>query len=59
MHTVASQSIFRREDGQTMSEYAIVLALVTLACVATIGFISSALISRFGTVLTTIRDIVP
>jgi Flp pilus assembly pilin Flp len=59
MHTVAPQSLFRREDGQTMAEYAIVLATIVLAAVATIGLLSGAILSRFETVLTTIKGMLP
>ena len=59
MHTVAPQSLIRRQDGQTMAEYAIVLGTIVLACVATVGLLSGAILSRFGTVLTTIKAMLP
>ena len=59
MQTLAPQSIFRRDDGQTMVEYAVVLGTIVLAVVATVGLLSGAIVSRFGTVLTTIKDMLP
>jgi Flp pilus assembly pilin Flp len=59
MQTLAPQSIFRRDEGQTMAEYAVVLGTIVLAAVATVGLLSGAIVSRFGTVLTTIKDILP
>ncbi len=59
MQTLAPYSLFRREDGQTMAEYAVVLGTIVLACIAVIGLLSDAILSRFGTVLTTIQDMLP
>jgi Flp pilus assembly pilin Flp len=59
MHSAAPQSIIRRQDGQTMAEYAVVLGTIVLAAVATIGLLSGAILSRFETVLTTIKDMLP
>jgi len=58
MHAVAFQSL-RRQEGQTMTEYAVVLATIVLAAIATIGLLSGAIVSRFETVLTTIEGMLP
>ena len=44
-------SILRRSDGQTMSEYAIVLAVITPAIVAAFAVLSDAVADRIGTVI--------
>jgi len=59
MHITAPQSLFRRQDGQTMAEYALVLAAVVLAVVGVVSLLSGAIVSRFGTVATTIKDMIP
>jgi len=59
MQTFAPQSLFRRQDGQTMAEYAVVLGSIVLACVAIVGLLSSAIVQRFGTVATTIKGLLP
>ncbi len=59
MQTLAPQSIFSREDGQTMAEYAVVLGTIVLACITIIGLLSGAILSRFDSVLTTIQDMLP
>jgi Flp pilus assembly pilin Flp len=41
----------KRTDGQTMSEYAIVLAVITPAIVAAFALLSDAVASRIGTVI--------
>jgi Flp pilus assembly pilin Flp len=54
--------IFRalsREHGQTMSEYALTLAVVTLAVIAAISQLSSAIEGRIGDVATRIAGLVP
>jgi len=54
--------IFRtlsREHGQTMSEYALTLAIVTLAVIAAIGALSTAIEGRIGDVATRIASLVP
>jgi Flp pilus assembly pilin Flp len=48
-----------REDGQTMSEYALTLALVTLAVVGVITVLSTAIVAEIGHVGTTIAGLVP
>jgi Flp pilus assembly pilin Flp len=39
-------SVWRRSDGQTMSEYAIVLAVITPAIVAGFALLSDAVVER-------------
>jgi Flp pilus assembly pilin Flp len=37
------KSFIRREDGQTMAEYGVVLAVITLGIVVALGFLSGAI----------------
>ena len=41
----------KREDGQTMAEYGVVLAVITLAIVATLGLLSGAINSALNSVI--------
>jgi Flp pilus assembly pilin Flp len=41
----------RREDGQTMSEYAIILGIVTPAIIIALGLLSGAVQGRIETVI--------
>jgi Flp pilus assembly pilin Flp len=41
----------RREDGQTMAEYAVILAVITPAIVATLALLSTTIGNRFLAVL--------
>ena len=41
----------RREDGQTMAEYAVVLAVITPAIVAAFAILSDAVADRVATVI--------
>ncbi|HEX2112477.1 MAG TPA: hypothetical protein VHF67_13095 [Gaiellaceae bacterium] len=43
-------SVWRRSDGQTMSEYAIVLAVIAPAIVAAFAVLSDSFIERLETV---------
>ncbi|MDQ3066641.1 MAG: Flp family type IVb pilin [Actinomycetota bacterium] len=45
----------REEEGQTMAEYGVVLALITLAVVATIGFLGTEINNAFQGVLDAIK----
>jgi Flp pilus assembly pilin Flp len=38
-----SSAALRREDGQTMAEYGVVLAVITLAVVVALGALSGAI----------------
>ena len=40
----------RREDGQTMAEYAVVLAVITPALVLVLATMSNAIVARLQTV---------
>jgi Flp pilus assembly pilin Flp len=40
----------KREDGQTMAEYGVILALITLAVVATLGVLAVAISGKLGSV---------
>ena len=40
----------RREEGQTMAEYGVVLALITLAVVGALGVLSLAISGKLGSV---------
>ncbi len=42
----------RRDEGQTMAEYAVVLAVITIAVVATLGLLSTAISNSLKSVIT-------
>jgi Flp pilus assembly pilin Flp len=44
-----------RDEGQTMAEYGIVLALITLAVVGTLGFLGVAINDKLDAVLKVIK----
>ncbi len=46
-----ANSIESRESGQTMSEYVVVLAVITPFLVAAFALLSDAFIARLGTVV--------
>jgi Flp pilus assembly pilin Flp len=58
MQITTLQAFARRQEGQTMSEYTVVLATITLAVVATIELLSNAIVSEFSGVVTTIKELV-
>lgn len=41
----------RDESGQTMAEYAVVLAVITVAVVVTLGLLSSAISAQLSSVI--------
>ncbi len=41
----------RAESGQTMAEYAVVLAVITVAVVVTLGLLSSAISAQLSSVI--------
>ena len=44
-------SNLRAETGQTMAEYAVVLAVITIAVVATLGLLSTAVKGKLTSVI--------
>jgi Flp pilus assembly pilin Flp len=49
----------RREDGQTMAEYGVVLALITLAVVAALTLLGVAISGKLGDVTGVLTDTLP
>jgi Flp pilus assembly pilin Flp len=45
------KSVREREEGQTMAEYAVVLGVITVACLAVFGALSGAIQSAVNTVV--------
>jgi Flp pilus assembly pilin Flp len=43
-------NVFRRDDGQTMAEYSVVLAVITLAIITGIAFLSGQIQSAYEAV---------
>ena len=43
--------LLRREDGQTMAEYGVVLAVITLGIVATLGLLSGGIDNALNSVI--------
>jgi Flp pilus assembly pilin Flp len=44
-------SLRSREEGQTMAEYAVVLAVITIAIIATLGALSGAIDDALNAVI--------
>jgi Flp pilus assembly pilin Flp len=40
----------RREEGQTMAEYGVVLAVITLGVIAALGLLAGAITGKLGVV---------
>lgn len=45
----------RREDGQTMAEYGVVLAVITLGVVLTLGLLSDEIVNALKKVITELK----
>ena len=41
----------KRQEGQTMAEYAVVLGVITIAVVVTLGLLSGAINAQLGSVI--------
>ena len=46
---------FQREEGQGLSEYGLILALVAVAAVASLGFMAAAITGVLGDVTDTLK----
>jgi Flp pilus assembly pilin Flp len=44
----------KREEGQTMAEYGVVLAVITVGVIAAIGFLAAAIAGKLGSITTTL-----
>ena len=49
----------KREDGQTMSEYAVALGAIVLAVIGIVGILSTAIVTRLGNVASIIKGLAP
>ena len=52
---IPAQKFFRGEEGATMVEYGLMLALIAVVCVAAVGLIGGTLNTQFGAVNTAIN----
>jgi len=51
----AAAELRKREEGQTMAEYGVVLAVITVVVIAAIGLLST----KVGNAITGVADILP
>jgi pilus assembly protein Flp/PilA len=42
----------KREEGQTMAEYGLLIALIAVVCIAVIGTVGTSIQTKFGQVVT-------
>ena len=49
----------KREDGQTMAEYGVVLAVITLGIIAALGALAVAISGKLGTVTSVLTNALP
>jgi Flp pilus assembly pilin Flp len=49
----------KREDGQTMAEYAVTLGAIVLAVIGIVGILSTSIVTRLGNIASIINGIVP
>jgi Flp pilus assembly pilin Flp len=54
MELISMLKVTRREEGQTMAEYAVVLGVITLTVVAVFGLLSGAIEGAINRVITAI-----
>jgi Flp pilus assembly pilin Flp len=59
LRSIAFPCLFKREEGQTMAEYAVVLGTIVLAVIGVVGVLSTSIVNRFGAVASTITGLVP
>ena len=52
---IAASSLRNREEGQTMAEYGVVLAVITLVIVATLLLLSGAINTALGKVVSVLK----
>jgi Flp pilus assembly pilin Flp len=49
----------KREDGQTMAEYGVVLAVITVGIIAALGALAFAISGKLGTVKDVLTNALP
>lgn len=52
-------TMWAKEDGQTMAEYGVVLALITVGTVLAISALALAITGKLGAVTTILKNAVP
>ena len=58
-HIPQIEALVRREEGQTMAEYGVVLAVITLGVVLALGVLGAAIVTNLDGVGSMIRDLAP
>ena len=54
IHAKVKSFLVRKEEGASMAEYGLLIALIAVVCIASVGFIGTNLAARFSTVATAI-----
>ena len=49
----------KREEGQAMAEYGLILALIAVVCILAVAAIGTALVGKFDSVITALGGVVP
>lgn len=57
--SIPDTGLCRREEGQTMAEYGVVLGVIVLGVIVAIGLLTVAVEGNFVDIGSTIRDLVP
>ena len=55
----ALADLFEHEEGQTMTEYAVTLGVISLAVVGIIGLLSTTIVNIIGNVVSAITGLAP
>lgn len=51
---LACQDLFSKEEGQDLVEYALLVSLIALACIAGVGYVTQAITKVFSNISTSI-----
>jgi Flp pilus assembly pilin Flp len=55
----ALADLFKSEEGQTMTEYAVTLGVITVAVIGVIGLLSTSIVNIIGRVASAITGLAP
>jgi Flp pilus assembly pilin Flp len=51
-------ALSKRQEGQTMAEYGVILAVITVGVIAAIGFLAAAITGKLNNVTTTLGGVI-
>lgn len=56
MQNLRDNSVFTRQDGQTLAEYALIISTISIGVLVAFGLVGTAIGGKYDSILTAVAD---